>query len=162
MSHYISDDISQTYHQLWAGTQSLRFEYKTFDPSQWIYHQRSRFSVRGRKSGTLKNSSCLRCREALQHAARLHYADLHNETRTSLPLRRPNVLLAWTFSKVRWRAVVLWGGDEVMRPMPSTVNECILKDHRGVEVRRRARGERVSHHPPEWTRCVYVCVYVEG
>ena len=48
------------------------------------------------------------------------------------PLLRTDGLLAWTFSKVRWRASVLWGGDEVMCPMPSTVNESILKDRGGV------------------------------
>lgn len=67
-------------------------------------------------------------------------------------------------------SVLLGGGgvDEVMCPVPSAVNECILKEHGGMW--RRARGERVSHDPPKGTGCVWLkkgcwrrgCIVEEG
>lgn len=67
------------------------------------------------------------------------------------PLLRPDV--DWTLSKAWHRASALWGADEVMCPVPSAVNESILKVHRGLEVWRRAWGERGSLDPSKRGRC---------
>ena len=130
-----TDDISLTDRvQLWTSaepkSEDLNAKCLTCQ-SEWIYPQRSPFSAKdgARENNFFLNASCLKSSRALQHAAGLQHADLHLITRTSLPSWGPTGCWLGRFPRSG-------GGPrscgEVMCPMPSTVNESILKDRGGV------------------------------
>lgn len=95
---------------------------------------------------------------AHQLAERLQYADLHPVTQTSLPSWDTEMCCQLGhFPRSAVGLSVLWGG--VMRwcvLCPLLLMSVSWKNTEGVEVWKRARGERVSHNPPKCTGCVWL------
>lgn len=159
------DDISLTGRQLrtWAWTEVWRSECKTFDLSVSVdlssevtflcqrWRERKHFLKKQKHILSQKQQSSSACSGAATCWPSSHNLNLS-------PLLRTDGLLAWTFSKVRWRASVLWGGDEVMCPMPSTVNESILKDRGGV--RGSTESSRWKGLTPSTEYGPDVCVFI--